>query len=156
RRPRELQQLSTAARDLHGTFHRWFGCRPHGLGLFRRVPQENGTAGVAEPPGHRAVSRGHPAVEPRHHWRVFAAHLRRDQASATLHRGIDAGQSHGVGRLGGRPLITTWSTGAADDNMDQAILVDLAGMVSRHPWWHARTKLTVALLHELGVEPPAT
>jgi 2-polyprenyl-3-methyl-5-hydroxy-6-metoxy-1,4-benzoquinol methylase len=52
-------------------------------------------------------------------------------------------------------VISTWSSGIADDNMDEAILVDLASIVSRHPWWHARAKLTVALLEELGVRSPA-
>ena len=52
-------------------------------------------------------------------------------------------------------MITTWSTGLADDNMDEGILVDLASIVARHPWWHARARLTVALLEQLGVKPPA-
>jgi SAM-dependent methyltransferase len=51
-------------------------------------------------------------------------------------------------------MISTWSTGLADDNMDEEILTDLAGIVGRHPWWHARARLTVALLHELGIRAP--
>ena len=52
-------------------------------------------------------------------------------------------------------MITRWSVGAADDHMDEAILVDLAGAVGRHPWWRARAALTRALLRRHGVVPPA-
>ena len=34
-------------------------------------------------------------------------------------------------------MIERWSEGIADDNMAEEILVDLAGMVRRHPWWQA-------------------
>lgn len=52
-------------------------------------------------------------------------------------------------------MITTWSEGIADDNMAEDILVDLAGTIHRHPWWQARSKLTITLLEQLGVSPPA-
>ena len=54
-------------------------------------------------------------------------------------------------------MIVRWSadTGAADANMAEAILVDLAPIVARHPWWQARARLTLALLGDLGVRPPA-
>jgi SAM-dependent methyltransferase len=39
--------------------------------------------------------------------------------------------------------------------MDEAILVELASMVRAHPWWHARARLTLALLQQLGVRSPA-
>lgn len=52
-------------------------------------------------------------------------------------------------------MIVTWSAGAAGQNMDEDILVDLAGTVRRHPWWRARAALTIALLRQLGVDPPA-
>ena len=56
-------------------------------------------------------------------------------------------------------MIARWSPGmeesAADANMAEAILVDLAPVVARHPWWRARTRLTLALLDQLGVHPPA-
>ncbi len=39
--------------------------------------------------------------------------------------------------------------------MDEAILVDLAGLIEKHPWWQARASLTLALLDRLGVRPPA-
>lgn len=52
-------------------------------------------------------------------------------------------------------MITTWSTGSADENMAEEILVDLAEVVRRHPWWRARAALTIALLRQLGVAPPA-
>ena len=39
--------------------------------------------------------------------------------------------------------------------MDEAILVDLAGLIERHPWWTARAALTLKLLDRLGVRPPA-
>jgi len=53
-------------------------------------------------------------------------------------------------------MIERWSEGIADDNMAEDILVDLAGLVARHPWWNARATLTLALLERLGVRPPAT
>ena len=52
-------------------------------------------------------------------------------------------------------MIATWSEGLADENMAEDILVELAGIVRRHPWWKARTALTLALLAQLDVYPPA-
>ena len=52
-------------------------------------------------------------------------------------------------------MIATWSVGRADRHMDEAILVELGDLVRRHPWWQARARLTVALLEQMGVSPPA-
>ncbi len=52
-------------------------------------------------------------------------------------------------------MIDRWSEGAADDNMAEEILVELGDVVRRHPWWRARTKLTLRLLDDLQVAPPA-
>jgi 2-polyprenyl-3-methyl-5-hydroxy-6-metoxy-1,4-benzoquinol methylase len=52
-------------------------------------------------------------------------------------------------------VITTWSEGIADENMTEAILVELAPLVRAHPWWRARARLTLALLRQLGVRSPA-
>jgi SAM-dependent methyltransferase len=52
-------------------------------------------------------------------------------------------------------MIARWSDGAADDNMAEDILVDLGGLIERHPWWAARAQLTLDLLDRLGVRPPA-
>ena len=56
-------------------------------------------------------------------------------------------------------MIARWSPGthesAADANMAEAILVDLAPVVAHHPWWRARTRLTLALLEQLEIKPPA-
>lgn len=52
-------------------------------------------------------------------------------------------------------MIATWSEGHADENMAEDILVELAGIVRRHPWWKARSDLTLALLEQLDVCPPA-
>jgi SAM-dependent methyltransferase len=52
-------------------------------------------------------------------------------------------------------MIQSWSTGAADDWMAEDILTGLSEMVWRHPWWHARARLLLALLRKYGVEPPA-
>src|SRR4051794_6724961 len=52
-------------------------------------------------------------------------------------------------------MISHWSDGLPDDNMDEAILVELGETVRAHPWWRARTRLTLALLDRLGVRPPA-
>ena len=52
-------------------------------------------------------------------------------------------------------MITTWSSGSADAHMPEVLLVELAVLVRRHPWWRARARLTLALLEQLGVQPPA-
>jgi SAM-dependent methyltransferase len=52
-------------------------------------------------------------------------------------------------------MIEHWSTGDADEHMPEEILVDLAAIVRRHPWWRARAALTLELLRDLGVAPPA-
>ena len=53
-------------------------------------------------------------------------------------------------------MITTWSSGTPDKNMDEEILVGLSDIVSRHPWWAARTDLVIALLEGLRIGPPAS
>jgi SAM-dependent methyltransferase len=52
-------------------------------------------------------------------------------------------------------MIERWSEGVADDHMAEDLLVELGAVVRRHPWWRARARLTLRLLHDLGVEPPA-
>jgi SAM-dependent methyltransferase len=52
-------------------------------------------------------------------------------------------------------VIARWSGGIADDNMAEDILVELREQIRRHPWWRARTRLTLDLLSRLGVTPPA-
>jgi 2-polyprenyl-3-methyl-5-hydroxy-6-metoxy-1,4-benzoquinol methylase len=52
-------------------------------------------------------------------------------------------------------VIEHWSEGVADLNMAEEILVDLAEVIRRHPWWQARAALTLALLKTLQVTPPA-
>ena len=52
-------------------------------------------------------------------------------------------------------MIKTWSEGIADGNMAEDILLDLGSLIRRHPWWRARSELTLALLERLGVKPPA-
>jgi SAM-dependent methyltransferase len=39
--------------------------------------------------------------------------------------------------------------------MAEDILVDLADLVRRHPWWTARTELTLAILSRLGIRAPS-
>ena len=53
-------------------------------------------------------------------------------------------------------MIISWSSGTPDDNMDEGILVNLRETVSRHPWWTARAGLTLALLRQRGILPPAS
>jgi len=53
-------------------------------------------------------------------------------------------------------VITSWSTGTPEANMDEDILVDLRNIVARHPWWAARAAIVVALLKQLTILPPAT
>jgi len=61
-----------------------------------------------------------------------------------------------VNRLGSRPnVIERWSEGIAGETMPEEILLDLAAIVGRHPWWQARARLTLGLLSDLGLKPPA-
>ncbi len=52
-------------------------------------------------------------------------------------------------------MIERWSHGTAQDYMAEDIVVELAAIVRRHPWWRARARLTLALLDEMGLKPPA-
>lgn len=52
-------------------------------------------------------------------------------------------------------MIARWSDGIADGSMAEDILVELGDLIDRHPWWRARSALTLALLDRLGVRPPA-
>src|SRR5437870_1405673 len=52
-------------------------------------------------------------------------------------------------------MILTWSKGDADYNMDEAILVSLADIISRHPWWEARARIALQLLKRHNIHPPA-
>ncbi len=52
-------------------------------------------------------------------------------------------------------MIATWTEGHARDHMDETILVELADLVRRHPWWQARARLTIALLQRAGIHAPA-
>lgn len=53
-------------------------------------------------------------------------------------------------------MITTWSKGAADDCMPEAILVETLEQVRRHPWWLARAKLALAVLRQNAIPAPAS
>ena len=53
-------------------------------------------------------------------------------------------------------MITIWSGGRPETNMDEQILIDLRDNVARHPWWLARADLVLALLKKLSIFPPAT
>jgi SAM-dependent methyltransferase len=52
-------------------------------------------------------------------------------------------------------VIDHWSRGDPPPTVTDAILVELAEEVRRHPWWQARAVLTAQLLAQLGVTPPA-
>ena len=52
-------------------------------------------------------------------------------------------------------MIERWSEGIAGENMPEEILLDLAAIVDRHPWWRARARLTIRLLRDLDLKPPA-
>lgn len=52
-------------------------------------------------------------------------------------------------------MIVCWSRGDADHNMDESILVELAGIIEHHPWWQARGRLVVELLRRLRVDRSA-
>lgn len=53
-------------------------------------------------------------------------------------------------------MITFWSTGTPDANMDEEILLTLRDVIARHPWWAARADLVLALLEQLRILPPTT
>ena len=53
-------------------------------------------------------------------------------------------------------MISTWSRGDADSNMDEGILTELGAIIARHPWWEARGRLVIALLRRARVAPPAS
>ena len=52
-------------------------------------------------------------------------------------------------------MIERWSEGIADDNMAEEILVELAALIRRHPWWQARAALTLDLLRAGPAAPGA-
>jgi SAM-dependent methyltransferase len=52
-------------------------------------------------------------------------------------------------------MIITYSRGDSAEFMPEEILTGLSGAIRRHPWWRARARLTLALLGEVGVHPPA-
>jgi SAM-dependent methyltransferase len=52
-------------------------------------------------------------------------------------------------------MILTWSSGEAGHGMSETILTDLASVIARHPWFQARAKLAVAVLHRMNIRPPA-
>lgn len=53
-------------------------------------------------------------------------------------------------------MISTWSQGAADENMPEHLLIATLERVRRHPWWLARARLVRAALERNGILPPAT
>jgi 2-polyprenyl-3-methyl-5-hydroxy-6-metoxy-1,4-benzoquinol methylase len=52
-------------------------------------------------------------------------------------------------------VITSWSAGVADENMDESILLELAELIACHPWWAARGRLMLDLLQRVAVLAPA-
>ncbi len=52
-------------------------------------------------------------------------------------------------------MIERWSEGDTADSMAEEILVELADLIGRHPWWRARAALTLNLLARLGIRRPA-
>lgn len=52
-------------------------------------------------------------------------------------------------------MIEQWTRGRAGEHMPEEILVGLGATIRRHPWWRARASLTLDLLADLGLRPPA-
>lgn len=52
-------------------------------------------------------------------------------------------------------MIETWSTGPADANMPEDMLVKTFDRVRSHPWWRARARLAVAILRKERITAPA-
>jgi SAM-dependent methyltransferase len=48
-------------------------------------------------------------------------------------------------------VIVTWSKGPADLGMPEQMLTETLQKVRQHPWWHARSKLALAVLRQYGV-----
>ncbi|MGE3821350.1 MAG: class I SAM-dependent methyltransferase [Isosphaeraceae bacterium] len=48
-------------------------------------------------------------------------------------------------------MITTWTSGASGEHMPSSILLELAPIVRRHPWWLARSALVLDLLARHGL-----
>jgi SAM-dependent methyltransferase len=53
-------------------------------------------------------------------------------------------------------MVDTWSKGDADYNMGEEILVSLAQIISRHPWWLARAHIVLEILKSNNVPSGAT
>jgi SAM-dependent methyltransferase len=53
-------------------------------------------------------------------------------------------------------MIECWSAVTDGAGMADAMLVDLADNVRRHPWWLARARLVIRLLNRVGVRPGAS
>lgn len=67
-------------------------------------------------------------------------------------RGV-CGAGFGSGGGGCLRMIEHWSSGDADANMPSEILTRLSGRVRAHPWWRARSRLTLSILEGAGVGP---
>jgi SAM-dependent methyltransferase len=52
-------------------------------------------------------------------------------------------------------MIEHWTQGDAEEHMPEGILLDLGAIIRRHPWWRARAELTLDLLRDLHLRPPA-
>jgi len=52
-------------------------------------------------------------------------------------------------------MIETWSRGSPSQHMEEDILAALGDRVRAHPWWRARTRLVLAFLRALCIDPPA-
>jgi SAM-dependent methyltransferase len=53
-------------------------------------------------------------------------------------------------------MISTWSRGAADENMPEQFLLATLDLVRRHPWWQARARLVLSALQKYNITPPAS
>ena len=141
--------------------------------------QRGEPARLGEHDHRRPVHGVDAARQPRDHRRIRPADLPRNERPAHLHRrpdrsgrvGADGssrprdqparpplrrGRSRAPDRPGpARPMIATWTAGDPDAGMAEEILVDLLDTIPRHPWWIARAALTLALLNQEGIRPPA-
>lgn len=52
-------------------------------------------------------------------------------------------------------MIERWTQSHAKESMPEGVLVDLGAIIRRHPWWRARAELTLDLLRDLELRPPA-
>lgn len=53
-------------------------------------------------------------------------------------------------------MIVSWKPVPGSNGLPDEILVELRGIIGRHPWWLARAELVIALMRKSGIRPGAS